>query len=124
VKEADVVQAIKELIRKTNEGGLEWRPTGDLRALTRGTNDIVDESFDCFQDGKILRLYNRKYLWYHPDSERQYWDDELVLELWDNYERRLYRFPPVGPLNVLWEAVQRKSSGVEDYVSFILAEQV
>ncbi len=108
------IRAVAELARKTQDEEIRWNLISEDEKITLGFFGKVVNIYKCRQGDKLLRLYQ-------TDSGTSYPEDDLVLEYCDLDNRTLFTFPHVGPLTALWDAVQRQTSGIEEFLDSLVA---
>jgi len=116
-----IVAAITSLIRKTQEGALQWKavpPTGDLLVSTN--EETVGAVYVAEMAGRLLRLYSytRRY-W--ADESLPYWQEHAGLEVSDENKKSWWRFPHHPATADLLEAVRYRTVGVDQFLDKLAA---
>ncbi len=117
-----IVRAITSLIRKTQDGSIEWKPCpppDDL--LIPRSETVVESVYMTKADDRIIRLYSyQRKSW--PEEDIWYWEEEVGLELSDESGSSWWRFPETPALSDLLDAVRYKTVGVERFLEKLASE--
>lgn len=122
VKEKDrIVAAITSLIRKTQDGVLEWKTSSPTDVITEGTETLVDTVYLARKDDRPIRLYAYRRKCY-TEEDVWYWGERVALELSDESGTSWWRFPEHPAIWDLLEAVRFKTVGVDQFIEKLLSE--
>ena len=117
-----IAAAITSLIRKTQDGTLQWRaspPADDLLVST--SDETVQTVYVAETAGRLVRLYS--YTRRHwADEDASYWQEHVGLELSDENKKSWWRFPHHPAIADLLQAVRYRTVAVDQFLDRLAAE--
>jgi len=109
---------ILALIKQTNNDDINWIIV-DHKIDLPHEEKITSKIYKTTILEKSFRLYEFQYKHY-VDEDEWLWNQRKRLELIDESNDRLYEFDYNYSLNDLFDAVSRKTSGVDDFLDDFL----
>ena len=116
------LQVITKLIRLTSEDKIKWNIADIPSFLTVGTDDIIARYYEASFEGKNFILYKIRYELYSEEFDRLYWNEKTVLALVENKSVIWSNHQYTQALNDLFDYVQEKASGLDDFLNDFLAD--
>jgi len=114
-------KTVKKLLALTQDRLIEWQKITDTRAITRGTNDVVDLAYKAEFKGDNFIIYEVRYQTM-DEEERVYWDSRVNLDLVDDNGVIIWHFPSNIAKWDLLEAVRIKAGNVEEKLDDFLKD--
>ncbi len=116
-----ITTAITSLIRKTQHGVLQWKPSSPTGDITWPSEIVVDTVYLATMADGVIRLYTYRSK-YCPEEHLWYWEEDVALELSDEGKKSWWRFPKHPAIRDLLEAVRFKSVGVGQFLDKLASE--
>ena len=118
-----ILQLIVKLARLTTEGVLKWEISDKTHPLIVGTDNIVSISYNTNDKDKVFAVYQERYRDYSMEFEQFYHSERIIFAIVDNQYRVLWEhWEHSSALRNLFEAVRDQSSGINDVIDSLLAE--
>jgi hypothetical protein len=64
---------ILQIIRQTTEGNIDWEKLNPPRAISVGTEDIVEDYFETEYKDQTIAVFERRYREYDPEHDVMFW---------------------------------------------------
>ena len=114
------LQFVTKLNRLTQEDKLTWDKGMIPADMLNGTDSIIVSFYRTVCEGRNIGIYEEKFQGYNPMDDIHFWDNRIVLALYDDNWQLDWAFPLIPGLWELMETVRFKSSGVDDFLDSAL----
>ncbi len=118
----DNIKLISKLNRDTKEDIIKWKFNDERINSIVGTEIVLNNSYVVKILNKILRIYKFKEKIYY-DEDAYNWTENYKLEFIDNYGNSEFTFPEDRAIYDLYETVQYKTSGIENFLTEYLTDE-
>jgi len=112
---------LNRLIEDTRSDKITWQREQPPDIPRTGTEEYAGAVYLTTIKGQRFRLSPLRYQ-YHMDENSYIWTDTVALELVDEHDTVVWRFPQSPQIPQLLETVQYASSGIERIIDDVLAE--
>ncbi len=130
-KERDkYVDVIAKLVQLTQEGKLTWS-SSNPSTTESVAGEQIESIFTTNYKRAKLRILRKRYK-HEPNISPAFlgfgsgagprWITETVLDMIDDGNFQLWRFPNVGPIDDLFSAVQYQVAGVKSFIENVLQD--
>jgi hypothetical protein len=112
---------LDRLIQDTGSGRIKWRSLQPPKTPRTGTEEYTGSVYVATIKGQRFRLSPLRYRYYTYEDTFE-WLDTAALELVDDQDAILWRFPGTPRITELLDEVQYASSGIERIIDEVLAD--
>ena len=112
------IGVIDELIKLTQHNTISWT----IDEPSEGMNSFdskVDLIYRVYYSNNSVRIYENRYKYYVDDSQ-YVWDTRVVMDIVDEYDRVLWRFPYTSNMQELLKVIQFKNPQIQNFYDSIL----
>ena len=112
------IAAIDELIKLTQHNTISWT----LHEPSEGMNSFdskVDLIYRAFYLNNNVRIYENRYKYYIDDSQ-YVWTTNVMMDIVDEYDRVLWKFPYTPNMKELLKVIQFKNPKIQSFYDAIL----